>query len=201
VFCTACGSQNPDAGAYCFNCGKSLTSLPHESERNLITPVAAAGFELVAPPSVPARHSQQPDQEVERIRRENPELIGVGGWLLWFCIITTIIAPLINIGSTLSSPSAFSVIDLGLAAFMLITGVNLWRITPRALRLTKILLAIQFWLGVVLFIAQIAGSATESSAGDSRSDTGAFRMLVGSTIWWFYFKKSKRVKATFGRTI
>jgi hypothetical protein len=175
--------------------------MSHESQTSLITPVAAAAVEFDAPPSIPAPQSQPRHQEAERIRLENPELIGVGGWLLWFCIITTIVAPLINIGSSFSNPSVTSAIDLGLATFMVITGVNLWRIKPRGLRLTKVLLAIQFWLGGVLFIAQIGTAATGSSVEDTHSDAGAFRMIVGSTIWWFYFKKSKRVRATFGRTI
>jgi low temperature requirement protein LtrA len=139
--------------------------------------------------------------EVERIRTEHPELIGVGGWLLWFCIVTTVIAPIINVVTLLSDSSAYSVIDLALVAYMIITGVNLWRLTGRALRLTKVLLAIQFWLGIVLIIIQIASSNTESTSGTSSSDTAGFRMLVTSTIWWFYFKRSKRVKATFGKTI
>jgi low temperature requirement protein LtrA len=84
---------------------------------------------------------------------------------------------------------------------MIITGVNLWRQTGRALRFTKILLAIQFWLGLVLFVLQIASSNTESTPRTSSSDAAGFRMLITSIIWWFYFKKSKRVKATFGKTI
>ena len=201
MFCAACGSQNPDAGAFCFNCGKALAGFLNESKTNLVVPVGAAANEQMAPPPAVTPRPKQPAPEVERIRHEHPGQIGVGGWLLWFCIMTTIVTPMIDIGSTLSNPSAISVMGLGLTAFVVSTGVNLWKMRPRALRLTKILLAIQFWLGLLLFIAEIAATANESSAGDSRPDSGPFRMLVSSIIWWFYFKKSKRIKATFGRNM
>lgn len=163
--------------------------------------VAAPVIVQTSPTPSPVATIQSTACEVERIRTEHPELIGVGGWLLWFCIVTTVIAPVINVASILSDPSVYSVIDMALVAYMIITGVNLWRLTGRALRLTKVLLAIQFWFGIVLFIIQIASSNTESTSGTSSSDTAGFRMLITSIIWWFYFKKSKRVKATFGKTI
>lgn len=200
MFCTACGSQNPNAGVFCFNCGKTLAVLPTEPSV-MHASVAAPVIGLASPSSIPVAPVQTTAIEVERIRMEHPGLIGVGGWLLWFCIVTTVIAPIINVASILSDPTVYSVIDLALVAYMIITGVNLWRLTGRALRLTKVLLAIQFWLGIVLFIIQIASSNTESTSGTSSSDTAGFRMLVTSIIWWFYFKKSKRVKATFGKTI
>jgi hypothetical protein len=200
VFCTDCGSQNPNAGVFCFNCGKALAGSPAEAiamPASIVVPVIGQA----SPTSSPVAPIQSTASEVERIRTEHPELIGVGGWLLWFCIVSTVIAPLINVVSTLSDPSAYSVIDLALVAYMIITGVNLWRQTGRALRFTKILLAIQFWLGLVLFVLQIASSNTESTPRTSSSDAAGFRMLITSIIWWFYFKKSKRVKATFGKTI
>jgi len=200
VFCTDCGSQNPDAGAFCFNCGKALVSSPVEAIA-MSASVAAPVIVQTSPTPSPVATIQSTACEVERIRTEHPELIGVGGWLLWFCIVTTVIAPVINVASILSDPSVYSVIDMALVAYMIITGVNLWRLTGRALRLTKVLLAIQFWFGIVLFIIQIASSNTESTSGTSSSDTAGFRMLITSIIWWFYFKKSKRVKATFGKTI
>lgn len=196
--CTRCGAENPDAGVFCFNCGSnlsaSLTAVP--SVPSYLVPGSSGSAQ--APPLSSHTSPAQLSSDIERIRNEHPELIGIGGWLLWFCIATTIIAPLVNVVSIMSEPSGYSIIDLALAAYMVVTGANLWRMSSRALQLTKILLAIQFWIGLLLFVIQIAASASGDTG--SSSDAGAFRMLVGSTIWWFYFKKSKRVKATFGRS-
>jgi len=195
MHCAGCGAENPDAGVFCFNCGNALTS-PHAAVASIAS-YPIPGGSVQAAPSFPPTSPGQLTSEVERIRNEHPELIGIGGWLLWFCIVTTIIAPVVNVVSIMSKPSGYSIIDLALAVYMVITGVNLWRISTRALRLTKVLLAIQFWIGTFLFVIQIAASASGDTT--SSSDAGGFRMLVGSIIWWFYFKKSKRVKATFGR--
>jgi hypothetical protein len=159
----------------------------------------------VAPPDLnhsnAALDQHQRDPEVERIRTQHPELVGIGGWLGWFCVVITIISPAIILLGTFSEPSAYSAIDLGLAAFSIFTGVNVWKVSPRALRLIRILLLIQFCLGALLVLAQIFDASSAASSHSATSDPTGTRMLIGSVIWLWYFKKSKRVKATFGRNI
>jgi hypothetical protein len=199
MFCAVCGSENPDMGGYCFSCGKPLGGA------SLVIGVSAAAVPAVPPPELSdsnaAPDQRQGDPEVERIRTQHPELVGVGGWLGWFCVVITIISPAIVLLGTFSEPSAYSAIDVGLAAFSIFTGVSIWKVSPRALKLTRILLIIQFCLGALLVLAQILDSSSATSSHGSTSDPTGTRMLVGSVIWFSYFKKSKRVKATFGRNI
>jgi hypothetical protein len=103
--------------------------------------------------------------------------------------------------STLSHPSGYSLIDLCLAAFSVFTGVSLWKAKPQALRLTKILLVIQFCLGALLFIGELISSTSDSSTSGNASDPSGLRMLVFALIWFLYFKKSKRVRIVYGRAI
>jgi len=199
MLCAVCGSENPDMGGYCFSCGKPL------GEASLVIGGSAAAV-AAAPPqelndSNGAPDQRQGDPEVERIRTQYPGLVGVGGWLGWFCIVITVISPAIVLVGTFSEPSVYSVIDVGLAAFSIFTGVSIWRVSSRALKLTKILLIIQLCLGALLVVAQILESSSATSSHSSSSDPTGARMLAGSVIWFSYFKKSKRVKATFGRNL
>ncbi|RZU29071.1 hypothetical protein [Edaphobacter modestus] len=200
MYCVGCSSQNPDAGVFCFNCGKELIASPTAA-------VAAQQATQVtsAIPMHPAVTSQSPepplDFAVDAIRNEYPNLNGVGGWLLWFCFITTIVSPAIVVISSLSHPSGYSLIDICLAIFSVFTGVNLWKAKPQALRLTKVLLAIQFCIGALLVIGELISSTSDSTSSGSTSDPGGLRMLVGSIIWFLYFKKSKRVAVVYGRNM
>ena len=196
--CVGCSAQNPDAGVFCFNCGRELVASPAAIAVQQSTPVAD-GTSIY-----PAVSSESPELlpglAVETIRNEYPNLVGVGGWLLWFCIVTTIISPAIVLVSTLSHPSGYSLIDMCLAAFSVFTGVSLWKAKPRALRLTKILLIVQFCLGALLVVGELI-SSTENSSASSAADPSGVRMLVGAFIWFLYFKQSKRVRAVYGRSI
>ena len=45
--------------------------------------------------------------EVERVRRDHPNLVGVRGWLLWFCIGATIITPAFTLYSVFADHPSF----------------------------------------------------------------------------------------------
>ena len=199
MLCSVCGSENPDMGGFCFSCGRPLGGA------SLVIGGSAAAV-AAAPPqelndSNVAPDQPQGDPEVERIRTQYPELVGVGGWLGWFCVVITVISPAIVLVGTFSEPSVYSAIDVGLAAFSIFTGVSIWKVSSRALKLTKILLITQFCLGALLVLAQMLESSSATSSHSSSSDPTGVRMLVGCVIWFSYFKKSKRVKATFGRNL
>ena len=192
-----CGSQNPDVGSFCYNCGKPLTQV-------MVSPsgAAVAPAPRVAPTHQPATQPgaaapadlPAADPELLRIRSEHPELVGVGGWLGWFSIVIGVLSPLFILGGIISEPSVYSVFDLALGAFSIYTAVLIWRVSPRALRMTKILLILEFCIAALLLVAQLSDTS-------SKSDPAATRMLFGSIVWFSYFKKSRRVKATFGRSI
>lgn len=193
MYCTACGSQNPDVGSYCFNCGKPLMS-----QGDGLTGAAVAPVVEVTQPTPPLSAAAQPaDSEGEHLRSEHPELVGVNGWLGWFCIVLIIISPIVMVINVCFEFSAYSLVDLSFAALSVYTGVCLWKVSPRALKLTKILLIIQFCIGALLLVVQLV---VESSNATHR-DPSAARTLVGSVMWFWYFKKSKRVRATFGSNI
>jgi hypothetical protein len=78
VFCAACGSRNPYARAFCFNCSKALAGFLNESKTNLFVPIGVAADGHTASPTSPTPKPQLPDPEVERILREYPALAGVG---------------------------------------------------------------------------------------------------------------------------
>jgi zinc-ribbon domain len=189
MYCSDCGAQNPDVSSFCFGCGKALApSIPQP----------AAAIPAVAnptPATVASREEESlhrpVDPEIERIRVEHPELIGVGGWLKWFCFVVTILSPLIVVAGAFSDFTGYSLFDLGLAAYSIYTGVNVWNVSPRALRFVKVLLIIHFCLGALIIIGNLGTPAANDPAGS--------RMLISSIVWFSYFKKSKRVKATFGR--
>jgi hypothetical protein len=198
MYCVGCGAQNPDAGVFCFNCGRELVASPAAVAVQQSTPVADGT--PMRPPVSRQSPEPHPGAAVAAIRNEYPNLSGVGGWLLWFCIVTTVISPAIVLVSTLSHTSGYSLIDMCLAAFSVFTGVSLWKTKPRALRLTKILLIVQFCLGALLVVGELI-SSTDNSSASSVADPSGLRMLVGAFIWFLYFMKSKRVRAVYGRSI
>jgi formylglycine-generating enzyme required for sulfatase activity len=156
---------------------------------------------VLTPDNVPPNLAQsRTESEAERIRREHPNLVGIGGWLLWFCIVITIISPAVVVIGAIAKPSLSSLLDLGLAVYGIFAGVKLWKIDPKALTYTKVFLWIQFGLGVLFSLTQIMVAVTEPAHPGS-PDTAGGRMFVGSIIWLLYFAKSKRVKATFGHSI
>jgi hypothetical protein len=117
----------------------------------------------------------------------------VGGWLLLFCIDFTILTPARALFEIVFEPWAYSsALILCLGVLSLVTGINVWTRTSRALWLTKLMLAVLFCVGLLALGLEIA-SAT--------FDYGDIDVMAQAVIWFLYFKKSKRVRATFGRSL
>ncbi len=198
MFCVHCGAYLESSAASCSVCGKpNPVGNATSSSSAASVAVASAPAPSAAPPALA---QERPSPEVERLRAEHPELVGVRGWLAWFCIIAAIISPIIVVVGILSEPSPYSVFHLALAVFSVVTGIAIWKLWPQALKLTKILLIIQFVIGAILVASQILNSSAMASSNAS-PDAGGARALVGSIVWFSYFKKSRRVRATFGRNI
>ena len=142
--------------------------------------------------------SAEPRQYTPPATYEAPNLAGVRGWLLWFCIGATIITPAFTLYSVFADhPDIYSILDLAMAAFSVTVGINLWRVTPKASSLTKVFLIVQVCFWALVTIEHTVLVAT----GGSGIAPGAPRMLIFAIVWFRYFQKSKRVMATYGRSL
>lgn len=86
MFCTQCGSLNPDQARFCHKCGKSIW-LAQESK----TPIEPVG--LNDSPPIALRKSTQ-----NKAQKQDGAKKGVKGWLLFLCISLTILSPLFVLG-------------------------------------------------------------------------------------------------------
>ncbi|MEN3369501.1 MAG: hypothetical protein V7609_1644 [Verrucomicrobiota bacterium] len=134
---------------------------------------------------------------------------GVRGWLLFFCIALTILAPiraLVEVSSSYKMLSYYfgrvpnlqafwitlTLLNVGLTIYGVVVGVNLWRVRSGAVRNAKRFLwcLLAFSVGAlflpILFGVPVASIAYVKPAG-----------ILAFFVWFFYLKKSKRVKATY----
>lgn len=139
---------------------------------------------------------------------------GIGGWLLFYCISLTILAPLLSLFQAISTVqiaekaptlrNALLVETGGVILLMaggIIVGILLWTRHRHALRIVKAFLigrlcafvAIEI---ITLFLMQHLGSKV-FEAGVTGAIGASIREAIYFLIWWFYFKKSKRVANTF----
>ena len=145
----------------------------------------------------------------------NGELIklrGVGGWLLIFCIVTAIIAPFAHIVEAANSNDTVVIlIDVAFTMLAFCTGLSVWRVRHDAFRWVRAYLITAICLGVVAYVISL-GQASDISydpTAPAIAEHIATRINLSQTIgsviaagiWWQYFKKSKRVNATFGRNL
>jgi hypothetical protein len=144
--------------------------------------------------------TNQPDvSEIERLKAENPSLVGIGGWLKWFCIVIIFLSPLFFLVEALNDKDTLIwVVDIALSGWYVFTGIMMWKMNNRALRYVAILLIAQFCLGGLALIGSVTNSGGSSSSSDG---VAGMRALVSTFIWYLYFHFSKRVRLTFGRNL
>lgn len=144
---------------------------------------------------------------------------GVGGWLVFFCVGLTILSPLFSLGQMVSGweeaepafsrfPTIKSVLiweNLGSIAILIygfIVGCMIWSGSPQGRNIARRFLLIRLFgfIGVEVVALLIMGDLpSEVVAAGIGGVVGAlFREGVYFTIWWLYFKKSKRVRNTYG---
>jgi hypothetical protein len=147
-----------------------------------------------------------------------PQYKGVGGWLLLFCVVLTVINPLYSIGNLVLSYNKAShlfnrfpgllglvIIDtaliLGLTSFSIYAGVRLWRVKSGAVQTTKRLLwCVLAYNGTAAVMPFLTGHpAKNNSAMILLVIKHTFRGFMFFAVWYSYLKYSKRVKATFGQ--
>jgi TPR repeat protein len=172
---------------------------PPESGENGNTHQGVPQVHVTAPEthSEPEKHT---DGEPTRLR-------GVGGWLLLFCIVTTIIAPLAHIADAAkSNDTVVTLIDVSFTILAFYTGLSVWRVRRHAFRWVRAYLIMIFCFGIAAYVLSL-GQASDNSVTiaeliATRINTSqTIGSVIAAVMWWQYFKKSKRVNATFGRNL
>jgi Protein of unknown function (DUF2569) len=129
---------------------------------------------------------------------------GVGGFLLIFCVGITVFQPLGCAAEILRNPhdTFVVVLDLGLAAFSIYTGLTTWRARPDALKLIKVYFIVTLALAglMILRVSANIKEIVQQSPSENPVKTGLLTLMFVA-VWWSYFAQSKRVKATFGSNL
>jgi len=196
--CLKCGGRNPTDYCFCTTCGAPLSPVGSP----VFVPNTVTAFHTV----VPAVQNETAAEALPVAQQATPELRGVGGWLLFFCIGLIFVAPLADVADIVKQPSNMFVVvfDLGLAAFAIYTGVAVWQVQGRALRAVKIYFVVVIILAVVTILLSIfvdTKGVGANSPSLSEDIIAAGRSLAYVTIWWSYFRSSERVRATFGSNL
>jgi hypothetical protein len=143
---------------------------------------------------------------------------GVGGWLLLFCVLVTIIGPALSVfflsadlARILANWDGFQpaptfrlvkdVAGFGLTAFSVYVGIGLWSVKPNAVRTAKALLIAALAYNVVTDFACLSLGTSVLFWIPTPTVGTTVEDLVGSAIsfaiWFTYLRESKRVKATY----
>ncbi len=132
-------------------------------------------------------------------------LYGIRGWLLLFCIIVAFFNPLKLLVDASEAGWAVAAFDVALAAFSVYVGICVARLSPRALPLLKayFIVLLLLGLGSVAWAAVLAWF-TNGAAGEEalmRLAGAGARTAFFVAIWWSYFRRSLRVRNTYGRNL
>lgn len=112
-----------------------------------------------------------------------PELKGVDGWLAWRIFGYMVILPIMCLLEIFKSPTAPVVlIELVIGYYFFYTGLLLWKLKAKGVKLAKIGEGTCIVLGLLLLMV-------DPKLG--------VQMAVGGVIWLSYFQKSKRVQNTY----
>ena len=140
------------------------------------------------------------------------EVKGVGGWLLLFCLILTILGPLVRLGFLAFSyfravhyraqhPGLLlhvfltTPVSLAIVAFGIYAGLGLWRIRPGAVTTAKYYL--WFVLVANIFLSVLGLLFVTTSAAKQNIVNSLVNATVGFFLWYAYLTKSKRVANTY----
>ncbi|MDX2042845.1 MAG: DUF2569 family protein [Acidobacteriota bacterium] len=145
--------------------------------------------------------------------RQEDNLKGVKGWLLVFCIILTVISPVITIfgvvvGWRAASPLfdkvpgldglilLDSLLNLGIAGLAIFVGVRLWSVKPSADKTAKSFLVALPIIRAVMFMIVLFSDVRGLGFA---AFMALFQASVFAMIWHAYLDRSKRVQATFAQ--
>jgi hypothetical protein len=183
VFCARCGEQIPDASEICPLCAREASI-----HIDPPAPLPALSYPRSTALTLPAIVGP----------------IGIGGWLLFFCISLTVLSPLnilmrTSAGWRLSSPNLLN--DLA-ALYGAVVGTVLWLKQPISLMLLRIYFIIAAGVAVLAMLNLIATALRmHEPLFLMRGFTGALEYVGIMLLWFAYFRKSARVRNTYGSNI
>jgi hypothetical protein len=194
--CGKCGALNSNSRSFCKSCGRPLW--PTLTPKVHASPYLATGQGRSVASAQPTRTaSDLPEIEFSR-------LYGVRGWLLFFCIVLTVVQPLGTAVEVIGSKSLpMIILNIGFAALCIYTGVCLWRIAPKSLEWLEVFLVARLAMAGLSFVSAIYSKLPPLGHDFSINPylQSGVTNLYGVIIWWAYFKKSKRVLTTYGRNL
>ena len=142
---------------------------------------------------------------------------GVRGWLLLLSVSLTILDPLAGFINIIAATDAlkpyfdqdqalFKLVLIGgvcnicLLVYSMYTGMALWRISPNAvMNAKKYFLVLFHYSFFSIFLPQLVGLSEKTQTEIYKaSPIGNLIVMLYATMWYFYMRKSKRVKATYG---
>jgi hypothetical protein len=146
-----------------------------------------------------------------------PAPVGVGGWLLFFCLQMLVLNPLVvglqvllelsaaAAAGVLSSPLGRvvlidSAVRLALLAWGVTCGVALVTRRPSAVRMVRVFLP-SFVIGYLLLVGLPFAAGLPESIRMHVAGTYMYRagtLVLSGSFWFIYFGKSRLVKATYG---
>jgi hypothetical protein len=230
MLCGFCSSENPDNSSFCRKCGRIISKPMSQSTQSgqlaqagggiatAVAPARVASSAAAPPPPMmsappPPMMSTTPGVAAPGFAAPmyapayavplSPELAklkGVGGWLMWFCIVLTILQPLFFAAEAIGNRGPLVVlIDVVLAAISIGTGIMVWRVEENAFTFLKVFFGVMAAMAVLAIIGGVSGGADARAKGEGFG--AGFRILVFVGVWYSYFNKSKRVLATFGKNL
>ena len=173
-------------------------------------PINPPGITPNYPPQYPPGYSLQ-------YPPPGPRYYGVKGWLLFFCLVLTVVGPLLTVVTFSYAVSEIieyfdtfpgllnmliidCVLSVGLMSFSVYAGIALWRIKPNAVKIAKSYLVCYLIYAFIAaglpFAAGLPEEANMVILGESVKDL--FRSFIFFAIWFSYLSKSKRVRDTYG---
>ncbi|RKY29009.1 MAG: hypothetical protein DRP79_01555 [Planctomycetota bacterium] len=173
-------------------------------------PINPPGITPNYPPQYPPGYSLQ-------YPPPGPRYYGVKGWLLFFCLVLTVVGPLLTVVTFSYAVSEIieyfdtfpgllnmliidCVLSVGLMSFSVYAGIALWRIKPNAVKIAKSYLVCYLIYAFIAaglpFAAGLPEEANMVILGESVKDL--FRSFIFFVIWFSYLSKSKRVRDTYG---
>jgi Protein of unknown function (DUF2569) len=188
VFCARCGQQIPDASVICPQCGlgASLNLTPATSGPVQATILATEQISTPPAPNFMPATTIQPKQKE------------VGGWLMFFCILLIVVVPVAVMVMAWSGDFGIEVLfNIAWAAFGVLVGAMLWNVHSRAF----LLLWIYFAMAALIIVMAVVNLATAEEGVTAHDSILVFRSIIYCTTWFLYFKRSDRVRATFGRNL
>ena len=182
MFCARCGQQIPDDSRFCQICGQR------------------ASLDLIPAPA-PVAAPYTPYNSVTVPQSFGPS--GVGGWLLLYCILTSIgfIYGLARLSALWRFQNSLYLLSEIRLLYGGVVGLFLWMKSPVAITMLRIFF-IMIGTYSLLLILQSVSLAAERHTTPVGTGFNSIVLPVCIAIAWFaYFHTSQRVRNTYGRNV